>query len=272
MGMGKDLLKSIQGINNDTNLKTNEALALLRLVEYYNIDCGYAYPKYDDLKVAMKTKRSDTVSAALKGLVSKGYITIEKTSGNKNKYFIHTHLHFINTVEVVTPVPVVAASPNEEVVVPVEEVLTPVVATAKPVDSTGKKPHPDQIHIDEVLNKKIIEISDYTGFNKSQTHELLKDSKGDKNRVIISFEYAKKMKQSSNPQEIFAYTKWAVNNHKKVIECTTPATTVKERSFHNFEARVYDYDNLEKKLLGWDDGELSDSPNDYIISNYTAAL
>lgn len=31
---------------------------------------------------------------------------------------------------------------------------------------------------------------------------------------------------------------------------TTPATAI--RSFNNFEAREYDYDDLEKKLLGWE--------------------
>lgn len=47
------------------------------------------------------------------------------------------------------------------------------------------------------------------------------------------------------------------NNFPKVLEGnytdkTTKNTNVKSTGFNNFESREYDYDDLEKKLLGWD--------------------
>ena len=43
------------------------------------------------------------------------------------------------------------------------------------------------------------------------------------------------------------------NNHN-LIETLTPLNhqEVNPLKFNNFEAREYDYDSLEKKLLGWD--------------------
>ena len=52
-------------------------------------------------------------------------------------------------------------------------------------------------------------------------------------------------------------------------------TLVTPKSFNNFEAREYDYDTLEKKLLGWYDedvSEVEENKFDFIhpISNYAS--
>lgn len=261
--MGKDLLRSLQELIDDTSLKPNEKVALMSLILKYNIEYGYAFPKYDQLKIALSTKRNDTVSNALKSLVAKNYIVIEKAGNNKNKYFIQKYLYFIGTeqkkVEKVTPVKENSESAKTKNV----SVAAP---QPKPVDSNGNKPLENQVHIDDVLDPKVIEISEYTGFNKKQSNELLAKSNGDKAKVINAFEYMRKQKNVNDP---FHYTLWAIENNKIIIKSTyNPQSEPKQKElkFNNFEAREYDYDKLEKKLLGWDDGELSNDPHDYRVN------
>lgn len=222
--MTKDLLKTMTGINNDTELNPNEKVLLSSLILYYNTSYGYAYPMYEHLMVALSTNRRSKVSTTLKSLVAKEYITIKKVKGNKNIYYIHKHLHFAN------------ANAN------VNRIEKPVFKAEKPVDSNGNTPIKKQIHVDEVISPAVIEIAEYTGFTKEESKELLDEGRGDKSKVIIAFEEMKKKKGVKNP---FGYTKWAIANGK--VKITTEKV---ESRFNNFEARSYDYDKLEKFLTG----------------------
>lgn len=210
--MIKDLLKTMTGINNDTNLKPNEKVLLSSLILYHNVKEGYAYPTYEHLLVALSTNRRAKVSDTLKSLVAKEYITIKKIRGNKSIYYIHKHLHFVNET------------------------------ANTPVDSNGNKPIENQIHVDEVISPAVIEIAEYTGFTKEESKQLLDEGRGDKSKAIIAFEEMKKKKGVKNP---FGYTKWAITNSK--VKITTEKV---ESKFNNFEARSYDYDKLESFLTG----------------------
>ena len=233
--MIKDLLKTMLGINNDTNLKPSEKILLSSLILYHNYNMGYAYPNYEQLQITLSTNRKATVANTLKTLEEKQYITIKKARGNKNIYYINKYLFYVGENEIF----------NEK---------------EKPVDSDGKKPLKNQVHIDEVLinneveikdESKIIEIINYTGFNKKQSAELLAESENNTAKVINAFEYVKKQK---NVEDKFKYMKWAINNESKCISVEVK-NTYKEKvdsKFNNFEARGYDYDNLERALLGWD--------------------
>lgn len=237
----KDLLKTMLSINDDTNLKPSEKILLSSLILYHNHSMGYSYPNYEQLQITLSTKRKATVSDTLKGLEEKKYITIKKTKGNKNLYFIHKYLFYVGEEQ------------KEQ-------------STEKPVDSSGKKPLKNQIHIDEVIQEdhKVIEISKYTGFNKDQSIELLKDSGNDIAKVIKAFDYTK---SSKNVKDEFYYTKWAITNHGKIELEYKPINENNTMSkFNNFEPRHYDYDSLEKKLLGWD-VEGSTNLSDYMINN-----
>ena len=124
----------------------------------------------------------------------------------------------------------------------------------KPVDSNGKKPLENQVHIDEVLPKedsKVIEISNYTGFNKKESAELLEESGQNTAKIIKAFDFV--LKQTNVDNE-FKYTKWAINNENKLnigIQNPNFESGKKAPKFNNFEARQYDYESLEKRLLGW---------------------
>lgn len=227
--MIKDLLKTMLEINNDTNLKPSEKVLLSSLILYHNSKMGYAYPNYEQLQIALSTNRKATVANTIKSLEKKGYITIKKAKANKNIYYINKHLFYVG---------------DNESHIKIE----------KPVDSNGNKPLKNQIHIDEVVQKednKVIEISKYTGLNRKQSAELLKESGNDTARVIKAFEYVKKQK---NVEDKFKYMKWAINNESKCIsvEMRNPYKEKTVLKFNNFESREYDYDNLERALLGWD--------------------
>ena len=55
------------------------------------------------------------------------------------------------------------------------------------------------------------------------------------------------MLEQKNIENPLGYTKWAIRNNKE------PCSIKKGyNSFNNFKAREYDYEALERKLLGWD--------------------
>lgn len=245
--MIKDLLKTMLEINNDTNLKPSEKVLLSSLILYHNSKLGYSYPNYEQLQVTLSTNRKATVSVTIKALEEKGYIIVSKARGNKNIYYINRHLFYIEE------------NHNYK-------------KTEKSVDSNGNKPLENQVHIDEVINenvveeRKVIQISDYTGFNKKQSKELLEDCGDDAAKVIRAFNH---MKSKKNVEDEFNYTKWIILNENKIkVKVKNPykKDNRKVPKFNNFEPRQYDYEALEKGLLGWEDGE-SKSLADYMINS-----
>lgn len=245
--MVKDLLKTMLGINNDTNLKPSEKVLLSSLILYYNSKLGYSYPNYEQLQVALSTNRKATVATTIKSLEDKGYIIIQKARGNKNIYYINKHLFYV-------------------------EENRNIKKKEKLVDSDGNKPLENQVHIDEIINKdlvepKVIQIVDYTGFNKKQSKELLENCGNDTAKVIRAFNH---MKSKNNVENEFKYTKWAILNESKIkVELKNPykKDNNKTLKFNNFESRQYDYEALEKRLLGWEDEEEFKSLADYMISS-----
>ena len=230
-------------INNDTYLKPSEKVLLSSLILYHSHADGYSYPNYEHLQIALSTNRKATVSNTLKSLEEKEYITIKKTKGNKNLYYINKYLFYVGD-----------NTRHQE----------------KPVDSNGKKPLENQVHIDEVLTKedsKVIEISNYTGFNKKESAELLEESGQNTAKIIKAFDFV--LKQTNVDNE-FKYTKWVINNENKLnigIQNPNFESGKKALKFNNFEARQYDYESLEKRLLGWADDEESKSLSEYMINN-----
>lgn len=226
----KDLLKTMLEVNNDTNLKPSEKILLSSLILYHNHSMGYSYPNYEQLQITLSTNRKATVSNTLKSLEEKEYITIKKTKGNKNLYFIHKYLFYVGETVIQQP-------------------------TENPIDSNGRKPLENQIHIDEVIQEdpeaqKVIQIADYTGFNRKQSKELLKDSGNDAAKVIKAFDH---MRKQNNINDEFKYTRWAIKNENKIkVEFKNPYRKEDKAvsKFNNFKSREYDYNSLEKALLG----------------------
>ncbi|MDR3595074.1 helix-turn-helix domain-containing protein [Clostridium sp.] len=212
--MTKDYLKFRNAIKKDNNLTLEESYMLELIFDYHNISIGYAYPGYDILMADLKTKRKAKVSKLLKSLVKKGYISITKI-GKKNTYKLLKYL-FIN----------------------------------RPVDSDGKPPIDGQIHFTELTEEenKIVEL----GFTQKQAKSLLQVAKDKVDKIVRAFNYA----TEKGADNLYSYTLWAINNISK-IKNTFKSVEENETEwkpktkFDNFKPRQYDYDDLEKRLLGW---------------------
>lgn len=212
--MTKDYLKFRNAIKKDENLSLEECYMLELIFDYYNISVGYAYPGYEILMADLKTKRKAKVSKLLKSLVKKGYISITKV-GKKNTYKLLKYL-FLNN----------------------------------PVDSDGKPPLDGQIHYTDITEEenKIIGL----GFTHKQAKSLLQVAKDKVDKVIKAFSYA----TEKGADNLYSYTLWAINNISKIKntikhvednDSWSPKT-----KFDNFKPREYEWDSLEKRLLGWE--------------------
>lgn len=255
----KDLLTTMIGINTDTNINVYEKAVLNCLIQYHNIDLGYSYPQYEQIKLALSTKRNETVSNNLKSLIEKGYIRKEKVGRNKNIYYVLKHLHIIEKDIKSTPAPVeVTPAPakvvetieNQQVIESNDKIVCKNTETKKdPVDSTGHKPMDGQVHIADlgvdVDAELISSVETMTGFNKPQSIELLNASSNNLTLISQAVEYTNRMTGVVNK---FNYVLKMVREFKN-----KPQPATKDLAFNNFEPRQYDYEALEKKLLGWDD-------------------
>jgi DNA-binding MarR family transcriptional regulator len=181
------------------------------IFDYYNISYGYAFPPYETLMSDLKTKRKAKVSKLLKSLVKKGYILITKR-GKNNTYKLLKYLFIHN---------------NGEGVAPEEE----------PIEITEEE-------------EKVIEL----GFTHKEAKGLLKVAKDKIDKVVQAFEYA----AQKGADNLYGYTVWALNNISKIKNTFKTMQPVEDEEgwhpktrFDNFKPREYDYDWLEKKLLGW---------------------
>jgi Uncharacterized membrane-associated protein/domain len=211
--MAKDYLKFRNAIKKDENLSLEESYMLELIFDYYNISVGYAYPGYEILMSDLKTKRKAKVSKLLKSLVKKGYISITK-SGKKNTYKLLKYL-FLNN----------------------------------PVDSDGKPPIDGQVHFSEITDEEQ-EVIDL-GFTQKQAKSLLQVAKDKVDKIVKAFNYATE-KRADN---LYSYTLWAINNINKIKNTLKPIEENgwnPKTKFDNFPGREYDWDSLEKRLLGWE--------------------
>lgn len=226
--MTKDYLKFRNAVKQDTSLNLEESYLLETLFDYYNVDCGYAYPKYEHLMSDLKTKRRAKISKLLKALEKKGYISIKK-KGKKNTYYLLKYL-FLN-------------KSNNKVK----------QKRNVPVGSNGNIPVEEQMHVEEIINdKKHGEVVAITGFNKKQAYELLNVADNKIEKIVQAFEYSK-----SKGKVGFAYVRWCIKN-LDVSKLVKRDTKVEKFKFNNFDQRKYDYDKLENSLLGWEESTLTE--------------
>ena len=222
--MTKDYLQFRNAIKKDANINLEESYLLEVLFDYYNIDCGYAFPSYEVLMEDLKTKRRAKISKILKSLVKKGYISIKK-NGKKNTYYLLKYL-FLNK----------SKSKVKQ-------------KDHAPVDSNGCIPVDGQIHVEDFLNtKEQQEVIEITKFNEKQAAELLKAASNNLEKIVQAFEYAK-----SKGKAVFAYVRWCIKNlDVSELIIKKKKDNIKADKFNNFEPRQYDYNKLEKMMLGWD--------------------
>lgn len=210
------------------DLCVNEQYLLELLFEFHNHSFGYAYPDLKTLMKAFNTISKNRVIYTIKKLEKKGLITVVRKFKENNRYFI--------------------ANINEFIVI--ENKKTPVKVH---VDSNGDLPLEGQIDIEEVLKEnesqsdKIKLILDkFKGIilSKKQKEVIDNTEKGILENAIASITVDK-----INATYLLGAIERAKTKSKYLVDGINPF------KFNNFKAREYDYDSLEKKLLGWDKQE-----------------
>ena len=210
------------------DLSVNEQYLLELLFEFHNHSFGYAYPDLKTLMKAFNTTSKNRVIYTIKKLEKKGLITVVRKFKENNRYFI--------------------ANINEFIVI--ENKKTPVKVH---VDSNGDLPLEGQIDIEEVLKEnesqsdKIKLILDkFKGIilSKKQKEVIDNTEKGILENAIASITVDK-----INATYLLGAIERAKTKSKYLVDGINPF------KFNNFKAREYDYDSLEKKLLGWDKQE-----------------
>ena len=210
------------------DLCVNEQYLLELLFEFHNHSFGYAYPDLKTLMKAFNTTSKNRVIYTIKKLEKKGLITVVRKFKENNRYFI--------------------ANINEFIVI--ENKKTPVKVH---VDSNGDLPLEGQIDIEEVLKEnesqsdKIKLILDkFKGIilSKKQKEVIDNTEKGILENAIASITVDK-----INATYLLGAIERAKTKSKYLVDGINPF------KFNNFKAREYDYDSLEKKLLGWDKQE-----------------
>lgn len=232
--MVKDLLKSLNSIHNDNKLSLEEKFLLTILIKYHNHKLNYAYPSYEVLMAECSTNRKAKISKIVKSLSEKEYITIKKSQGNKNLYFINKHLYYIAKDESTD-------SKEQKQSIKIDTKKAPKVG----VDSNGNEPLPNQVTIEEALKEAESKES-------TLEEEIAKETSTPIEEVKEAVEYAK----DNNARDIKAYVKKCLENnwHKSKI---TKSNGINPFKFNNFEPREYDYESLEAQLLGHEEAEIS---------------
>ena len=218
--MKKDYLAFNNYIFKAENLTLEEGYMMNVLFQCHNIEEGYAYPPYKTLMKYCKTNRQAKVSKILKSLADKGYIVIEK-HGN-NRYFIVGINQFIQ------------GSINDI-----------------GLDETDNSNN-------ENNNTSNNNNSEFEGLTLSQENTLMKLAKT-KEKLKEIIDYSK-----DKAKNLFAYcyrllkdniqVNTSYNNNYSYANNTynNNLTPKGYSSFNNFKAREYDYEALERRLLGWD--------------------
>lgn len=223
MSQSKDFIKFRQYLRT-LNLSVNEQYLMELFFEYNNSQFGYSFLEFTDIMAAFNTTSKNRISTTIKKLEGKRLIEVDRRHKN-NRYKIIEIDNFINTLD---------KKENKN----------------KPLDSNGIAPMEGQVHIAELLEEKndITEEEKQVldlGFKHKEAKKLLKAAKYKVEKILEAFEYA----ASKGANNLYAYTLWVINNLKKKDSYRSKS---KELKFNNFEPRQYDYNKLEKMMLGWD--------------------
>lgn len=179
------------------------------------------YPRYNDFK----RKIIEQTQRELKKLSDISFDFEEIKTGRKVtslKFYIHS-----NKVKKTT---------ENKITHPIDEVSATVV---------------EDIEDDIILQiRNIIKHVCNKNITDKAANEIYKSALGNKDYVNNTLELIKEVAQYSLTQNIktsfVGWFKTTVRNYEK------PIKKAKQLKFNNFKGRDYDYDDLEKKLLGWD--------------------
>lgn len=121
-----------------------------------------------------------------------------------------------------------------------------IIKANKKVSAPKEKSPIDEVSIDIDNNiSKIVEVMKDHKITYREAESIYKSGNADLMHIVEVYEHFKNKSAENFIGLMVAQVKPGVFNKPKQSKNTT--------SFNNFEARQYDYDALEKKLLGWED-------------------
>ena len=206
----------------DKNLSL-EAKGLYAIIKYYSTIPGFSLHREHIKSVsgygetAFRRVWNELKEAGL----------LEHTKTRKNGRIHHVYTLVVSTVEKVT-----------------KKKTKENVKDHVPLDSDGNEPIEGQIYIDEVLERNIELIKEETGLNKEQCLKVLNESDNNIIKVLEKWSIVKKLNYQKPFYALVKAIKENWTNNKKEVKNNN-------YKFFNFESHDYDYDDLEKKLLGW---------------------
>ncbi len=219
MKITKDFLKFKQFLRNK-KLKPVQKVIMEYLFELHNCKFGYAFPSMKDLVMEVNASCNNTVISAIRKLEKMGLLKVNRKNKN-NRYYIEDIENFLVGIKKNT-------FAEKE------------FSDKKTVSSFNE----DNINLDDENHD--CEIDEIMLENK-----IARDMNCSLEEAVNALKYAKERKAKS----LIAYAKSSIKNGWHKIQnsySSTMSNINKKVGFANFTQRVYDYEKLERQLLGWD--------------------
>lgn len=219
MKITKDFLKFKQFLRNK-KLKPVQKVIMEYLFELHNCKFGYAFPSMKDLVMEVNASCNNTVISAIRKLEKMGLLKVNRKNKN-NRYYIEDIENFLVGIKKNT-------FAEKE------------FSDKKTVSSFNE----DNINLDD-------ENHDYEIDEIMLENKIARDMNCSLEEAVNALKYAKERKAKS----LIAYAKSSIKNGWHKIQnsySSTMSNINKKVGFANFTQRVYDYEKLERQLLGWD--------------------
>ena len=227
MKITKDFFRFKQFLRNK-QLKPVQKVIMEYLFELHNVKFGYAFPSMKDLVIEVNASCNNTVISAIRKLEKVGLLRVNRENKN-NRYYINNIENFLNGLE------------NNSKACK-DDLKYGLVLPSSTIDNNLIDDKNDKLN-DFEANENIDEII--------LENKVARDMNCSLEEATNALNYAKE-KQAKN---LIAYAKSSIKNgwHKLQNELNATLSNINENTgFANFTQRVYDYEKLEKQLLGWE--------------------
>ena len=239
--VSKNFIKFRQHIRT-LNLSINEQYLLELFFEFHNHIYGYCYLPIKDILVACKSTSKNRISTTIKSLEEKNLIIVDREHKN-NRYFI-TNINSFITVKDETKKKI-------------------------NIDSNGNTPVDGQQTIEDLIggeDKRVTTIKETV--NDGIVSQSLITIALENNIEIVkeACAYVKEKTNKINSKFLINAINYMKGRNKNKYKYNVK-NEINPKSFNNFEGRKYNYDTLEKMLLGYIDYDDNDIHNILSYSN-----
>ncbi len=219
MKITKDFLKFKQFLRNK-KLKPIQKVIMEYLFELHNCKFGYAFPSMKDLVIEVNASCNNTVISAIRKLEKIGLLKVNRENKN-NRYYIENIEDFLVGIEDNTSTE--------------KEFDDEKIVSSFNTDNIDLDDEDDDCEIDIIILE----------------NKIARDMNCSLEEAVNALKYARQKKAKN----LIAYAKSSIKNgwHKLQNEINSTLSNVNQKSsFANFTQRVYDYEKLERQLLGWE--------------------